>query len=258
MNLIITETYKDLSARAAQIVADSINAFVPSEGHPKFVLGLPTGSTPLGMYAALIEMNREGKVSFKDVITFNMDEYCGLPEEHPESYHSFMYANFFNHIDIDKENVHILNGNANDLEAECEAYEQAIVDVGGIDLFIGGVGIDGHLAFNEPGSSLRSRTRCVELAQDTIIANARFFGGDINLVPKKAVTVGIGTVTDARTVMVLVNGHGKARALQQCVEGAISQMWPVTAIQMHQDAIVIADDPACYELKVGTYRYFHK
>lgn len=258
MNLIITENYKDLSARAAQTVADAINAFVPSEGHPKFVLGLPTGSTPLGMYAALIEMNREGKVSFKDVITFNMDEYCGLPEEHPESYHSFMHTNFFDHININKANVHILNGNAPDPVAECAAYEQAIRDAGGIDLFVGGVGVDGHLAFNEPGSSLCSRTRCVELTQDTIIANARFFGGDLNLVPQKAVTVGVGTVMDARTVMVLVNGHGKARALQQCVEGGVSQMWPVTAVQLHPDAIVIADDPACYELKVGTYRYFHK
>ena len=125
------------------------------------MLGLPTGSTPLSMYAALIEMNREGKVSFKDVITFNMDEYCGLPEEHPESYHSFMHTNFFDHIDINPANVHILNGNASDPVAECAAYEQAIVDAGGIDLFVGGIGVDGHLAFNEPGSSLRSRTRCV-------------------------------------------------------------------------------------------------
>ncbi|MDE5935502.1 MAG: 6-phosphogluconolactonase, partial [Muribaculaceae bacterium] len=145
MNLIITENYKELSARAAQTVADAINSFVPSEGHPRFVLGLPTGSTPLGMYAALIEMNRAGKVSFKDVVTFNMDEYCGLAEEHPESYHSFMHSNFFDHIDIDKANVHILNGNAPDPVAECAAYEEAIAAVGGIDLFVGGVGVDGHL-----------------------------------------------------------------------------------------------------------------
>ena len=256
MNLIIKDNYDDMSAKAAQIVADAINAFKPTEGHPRFVLGLPTGGTPLGMYKALIKLNKEGKVSFRDVVTFNMDEYVNLDPEHPESYHSFMFNNFFNHVDIDKANIHILDGNAADVEKECADYEKAIKEAGGIDLFIGGVGIDGHIAFNEPGSSLNSRTRIVELTKDTIIANSRFFGGDVNLVPKRALTVGIGTVTDARHVMILINGHNKARALHHAVEGSVSQMWPVTALQLHNNATIIADEDACYDLKVSTYRYF--
>lgn len=143
---------------------------------------------------------REGTVSFKYVITFNMDEYVGLPREHPESYHSFMYQNFFRHIDIDPQNTHILDGNAPDLEAECAAYEAKIKEAGGIELFIGGIGPDGHIAFNEPGSSLASRTRLKTLAVDTINANARFFGNDYSKVPQQALTVGVGTVMDAREV----------------------------------------------------------
>ena len=185
-----------------------------------------------------------------------MDEYVGIPEDHPESYHTFMWKNFFNHIDIKKENVHILNGNAPDLEAECAAYEAAIKQAGGIDLFLGGIGPDGHIAFNEPGSSLASRTRMKTLTTDTIIANSRFFDGDVNKVPKTALTVGVGTVMDAREVLILVNGHGKARALQQAVEGAVNQMWTITALQLHPKGIIVCDEAACIELKVGTYNYF--
>ena len=185
-----------------------------------------------------------------------MDEYVGIPEEHPESYHTFMWKNFFQHIDIKKENVHILNGNASDLEAECKAYEAAIEGVGGIDLFLGGIGPDGHIAFNEPGSSLSSRTRIKTLTTDTIIANSRFFGGDVNQVPKTALTVGVATVMSAREVLILVNGHGKARALQQAVEGSINQMWTITALQLHPKGIIVCDEAACIELKVGTYNYF--
>ena len=166
MRVIIEPDYQSLSKWAADYVAQRINQFQPTSGHP-FVLGLPTGSSPLGMYRALIELNKQGVVSFKNVVTFNMDEYVGLPESHPESYHSFMFNNFFNHIDIPKENIHILNGNAEDLEAECENYEKQIAAYGGIDLFLGGIGPDGHIAFNEPGSSLTSRTRvktCTRLA----------------------------------------------------------------------------------------------
>lgn len=256
MNLIIKDDYLALSVKAAEIVADAINGFKPTPGHPLFALGLPTGSTPLGMYRKLIELNKSGKVSFKNVLTFNMDEYVGLPESHPESYHSFMFNNFFNHIDIPKENIHILNGNAYDVEQECSDYEKAIEVAGGIDLFVGGVGIDGHIAFNEPGSSLCSRTRIVELTPDTIIANSRFFNNDINLVPKRALTVGIGTVTDSRHVLILINGHNKSRALHHAVESSVSQMWPVTALQLHNNATVIADEDACYDIKVSTYRYF--
>ncbi len=255
MRLIIEQNYNDLSQWAANYVASRINEANPTPEHP-FVLGCPTGSSPLGMYRALIELYKQGKVSFKNVVTFNMDEYVGLPEEHPESYHSFMWNNFFSHIDIPRENVNILNGNAPDPEAECRRFEEKIAAYGGVDLFMGGVGPDGHIAFNEPGSSLTSRTRMKTLTQDTIIANSRFFEGNVNLVPKTALTVGVGTVMDARSVLLLVNGHNKARALQHGVEGGISQMWTISALQMHPKAIIVADEDACAELKVSTYRYF--
>ena len=208
------------------------------------------------MYKALVEAHKAGRVSFEHVVTFNMDEYVGIPEDHPQSYHSFMWTNFFSHIDIKKENVHILNGNASDLEAECAAYEAKIEAVGGIDLFLGGIGPDGHIAFNEPGSSLSSRTRIKTLTTDTIIANSRFFEGDVNKVPKTALTAGVGTVMSAREVLILANGHGKARALQQAVEGAVNQMWTITALQLHPKGIIVCDEAACIELKVGTYNYF--
>ncbi len=255
MRLIIQPDYTGISQWAAEYVVSKINAAKPTAQKP-FVLGLPTGSSPLGMYRALVAAHQAGRVSFEHVVTFNMDEYVGIPEEHPESYHAFMWKNFFQHIDIKKENVHILNGNASDLEAECKAYEAAIEAVGGIDLFLGGIGPDGHIAFNEPGSSLSSRTRIKTLTTDTIIANSRFFGGDVNQVPKTALTVGVATVMSAREVLILVNGHGKARALQQAVEGSINQMWTITALQLHPKGIIVCDEAACIELKVGTYNYF--
>lgn len=255
MRLIIEPNYDEVSRWAAEYVASEINKKNATSDKP-FVLGCPTGSSPLGMYRRLIELNRAGKVSFKNVITFNMDEYVNLPEEHPESYHSFMWNNFFSHIDIKPENVNILNGNAADLEKECEEYEARIAAAGGIDLFMGGVGPDGHIAFNEPGSSLTSLTRMKTLTQDTIIANSRFFEGDVNKVPKTALTVGVGTVMAARQVMIIVNGYGKARALQAAVEGGVSHMCTLSALQLHRKAIIVADDDACMELKVSTYRYF--
>ncbi len=181
MRLVIEPDYNQLSIWAGNYVASRINAAAPTAEKP-FVLGCPTGSSPFGMYRRLIELYKEGKVSFRNVVTFNMDEYVGLPENHPESYHSFMWNNFFSHIDIPRENVNILNGNAPDLEAECARFEEKIKSYGGIDLFMGGVGPDGHIAFNEPGSSLTSRTRQKTLTTDTIIANARFFEGNTDLV----------------------------------------------------------------------------
>ncbi|MBQ9219230.1 MAG: glucosamine-6-phosphate deaminase [Muribaculaceae bacterium] len=255
MRLIIEPNYEQVSEWAARYVASRINAATPTAEHP-FVLGCPTGSSPLGMYKRLIEMNHAEEVSFEHVVTFNMDEYCNLPEDHPESYHSFMWNIFFSHIDIKPENVNILNGNADDLEKECADYEARIQAAGGIDLFMGGVGPDGHIAFNEPGSSLTSLSRQKTLTQDTIIANSRFFDNDINKVPKTALTVGVGTVMAAREVMIIVNGYKKARALQQAVEGAVSHMCTLSALQMHRHAIIIADEDACQELKVSTYRYF--
>ncbi|MGI6243371.1 MAG: glucosamine-6-phosphate deaminase [Prevotella sp.] len=255
MRVIIKDDYAGMSKWAAEHVIKRINAFQPTDEHP-FVLGLPTGSSPEGMYAELVKANKEGRLSFRFVKTFNMDEYVGLPEDHPESYHSFMARNLFDHIDIPRENIHILNGNAKDLKAECEHYEEMIAEAGGIDLFIGGIGPDGHIAFNEPGSSLTSRTRVKTLMTDTLIANSRFFQNDVNQVPRYALTVGVGTVMDAREVMILVNGHHKARALQAAVEGGVSSWCTVSALQMHQHGIIVADDLACDELKVSTYKYF--
>jgi glucosamine-6-phosphate deaminase len=255
MRLIIQPDYEALSRWAACYVASKIVRANPTEEKP-FILGLPTGSSPLKMYQNLIDLHQKGIVSFKNVITFNMDEYVGIPKDHPQSYHSFMWNNFFQHIDIQHENVHILNGNAPDLEVECNAYEDKIRAVGGIDLFIGGIGPDGHIAFNEPGSSLNSLTRIKTLTTDTIIANSRFFDNDVNKVPKKALTVGVGTVMYSREVLILVNGHNKARALAQGVEGAVSQMWTITALQLHPKGIIVCDEAATHELKVGTYLYF--
>lgn len=255
MRVIIEPDYEKLSQWAAEYVINKINAAQPTAEKP-FVLGLPTGSSPIGMYKALVKANQEGRVSFKHVLTFNMDEYVGLPVEHPESYHSFMATNLFNHIDCPKENIHILNGNAADLEAECAHYEEMIAQAGGIDLFIGGIGPDGHIAFNEPFSSLTSRTRIKTLTTDTRIANSRFFGGDMNAVPATALTVGVGTVMAAREVMILCNGHSKARALQAAIEGPVTQAWTISALQTHQHGIIVCDESAADELKVSTYKYF--
>ena len=255
MRLIITSDYDAMSEWAASYIVEKINKFAPTPNH-KFVLGLPTGSSPEGMYALLAKACEEGRVSFRNVVTFNMDEYVGLPESHPESYHSFMQRNLFSKIDCPKENIHILNGNAKDLEAECKAYEEEIRKAGGIDLFIGGIGADGHIAFNEPCSSLRSRTRVKTLTTDTRIANSRFFEGDMNKVPRYALTVGVGTVMDAREVLILANGHHKAMALKAAVEGSVTQMWTISALQMHERGIIACDEAACDELKVSTYKYF--
>lgn len=255
MRLLIQPTYEAMSRWAADYIASRINRAASTAERP-FVLGLPTGSSPIGTYKQLIELCHQGRVSFRHVVTFNMDEYVGLPEDHPESYHTFMRRHFFEHVDVEPHNIHILNGNAPDLEAECAAYEQRISEVGGIDLFLGGIGPDGHVAFNEPGSSLRSRTRIKSLTTDTIIANSRFFDNDVTKVPKTALTVGVGTVMDAREVVILANGHAKARALQQAVEGSVNQMWTITALQLHPHGIIVCDEAACDELKVGTYRYF--
>ena len=255
MRVIIEQDKAAMSKWAANHIIERIRAFAPTEDRP-FVLGLPTGGTPLGTYAELIRRHKAGDVSFRHVITFNMDEYIGLPKEHEQSYYSFMWTNFFSHIDILPENAHILNGNAEDILAECERYEAKIKEVGGIDLFMGGIGPDGHIAFNEPGSSLTSRTRVKSLTTDTIIANSRFFDNDLNKVPKTAVTVGVGTVMDAREVMILANGHNKARAIREAVEGPVSQRWTITCLQLHPHGIIVCDEEACDELTVGTYRYF--
>lgn len=255
MRLIIQPDYANISRWAANYIANEINKFAPTSNKP-YVLGLPTGSTPIGTYKELIKLNKEGKVSFANVVTFNMDEYCSIAASHSQSYSTFMWENFFSHIDINAQNTNLLNGNATDIAAECQRYEDKIKSYGGIKLFMGGIGPDGHIAFNEPGSSLASRTREKTLTQDTIIANSRFFNNDVNQVPKTAVTVGVGTVLDSEQVLIIVNGHGKARALRHAVEEGINHMWTISALQMHKHGIIVCDEDSTAELKVGTYKYF--
>ncbi len=255
MRLIILDDYDAMSKWTANYVAQKINQFNPTATKP-FVLGLPTGSSPIGTYKELVHLNKTGKVSFQNVITFNMDEYVGLPEDHPESYHYFMYHHLFDHIDIPRANINILNGNASDLNQECLEYEAKIKKADGIRLFLGGIGPDGHIAFNEPGSSLSSKTRLKTLTYDTIVANSRFFDNDTAKVPKTALTVGVGTVMAADEVLILVSGYGKSRALQKCVEEGVNHMWTLSMLQLHPHGIIVCDDDSTMELKVGTAKYF--
>lgn len=255
MRLVPLDTALEVSRWAARYIVQRINDFAPTAEKP-FVLGLPTGATPLQTYQELIRLHQAGEVSFKNVVTFNMDEYVGLPPEHPESYHHFMFKNFFDHVDIPRENINILNGMAADLTAECERYEQKMQSYDKVHLFMGGVGVDGHIAFNEPASSLSSRTRIKTLTEDTLIANSRFFNNDVNQVPKFSLTIGVGTLLDAEEVLILVTGYNKALALQACVERAVNHLWTVSALQLHKRAIVVCDEPATQELKVKTVKYF--
>jgi glucosamine-6-phosphate deaminase len=209
------------------------------------------------VYKKLVQFVKAGDLSFKYVVTFNMDEYCGLAEDHPESYHNFMWTHLFSHVDINPQNVNILNGNNPDLVAECQAYEAKIRQYGGIELFLGGIGPDGHIAFNEPGSSLTSRTRIKTLAYDTIVANSRFFDNDISKVPRSALTVGVGTVMDSKEVLVMITGISKSHALYQVLEEGINHMWTVSQLQMHRRACVVCDEDATQELKVKTVKYFN-
>ncbi len=257
MRLIIQPDYTAVSKWAAWYVAKSIIDFKPDENRP-FVLGLPTGSSPLGMYKELILLCQKNKISFRDVVTFNMDEYAGLAEDHPGSYHSYMQRNFFRHIDIMKENINIPDGSAADLEAECERYENKIRAYGGVNLFVGGIGPDGHIAFNEPGSSLGSLTRVKTLTEDTRLVNARFFDDDAAKVPKLALTVGVKTVLDSEQVLIIISGHQKARALAKVVEEGVNHMWTVSALQMHPKGLIICDENSTVELKVGTVNYFRQ
>lgn len=257
MRLIPLNTPTEVGKWAARHIVERINAFKPTAERP-FILGLPTGGTPLEAYKHLIAMHKAGQVSFKNVVTFNMDEYVGLPQEHPESYHTFMYKNFFDHVDIPRENINLLNGNAPDVNEECRQYEEKIKSYGKINLFMGGVGNDGHIAFNEPASSLASRTRIKTLTHETRIANSRFFDNDVSQVPKYALTVGVGTLLDAEEVMILVIGHAKAQALEAAVEGNINHMWTISCLQLHAKAVMVCDEPSTMELKVKTVKYFRE
>jgi glucosamine-6-phosphate deaminase len=255
MRILIYEEVSKLNSWLANHVIEKINKANPTPEKP-FVLGLPTGSSPKGVYEELAKLHKKGKVSFKNVVTFNMDEYVGIPEDHPQSYHYYMRKTLFDHIDIPEENINILDGNADDLQKECDLFEEKIKAVNGIDLFLGGIGPDGHIAFNEPGSSLSSRTRVKTLTYDTILANSRFFDNDIKKVPKTALTVGVGTVMDAQELIIIITGYTKARALQKVVEEGVNHMWTVSMLQLHQHGMICCDDDSTMELKVGTVKYF--
>jgi glucosamine-6-phosphate deaminase len=251
MRLIIREDTETATDYVAEYIVNRINAFAPTADKP-FILGLPTGSSPIPVYSALVTAHQMGRISFRHVVTFNMDEYVGLPQQHPESYHSFMHTHLFNHVDFDPANINILNGNAKDLELECAMYEAKIKKCGGIHLFLGGVGSDGHIAFNEPGSSLSSRTRLKSLAYETMLANARFFNGDMNLVPRMALTVGVKTIMDAKEVVIIATGASKAVAIQSAIEGGVNHMCTLSSLQLHPCSLVVVDEDATMELKVKT------
>ncbi|ART79084.1 glucosamine-6-phosphate deaminase [Oceanisphaera avium] len=247
MRLIPFATATQVCQWAAHHIAERITRFAPTAERP-FILGLPTGSTPLATYKELITLYQAGEVSFEHVITFNMDEYIGLEEDHPQSYRSFMFENFFNHINILPEHIHIPNGNATDLLAECEQYEATIRQYGGIHLFMGGVGSNGHIAFNEPYSAFDSRTRITTLTEVTRQDNSRFFDKGLDETPYTALSIGIGTLLDAEEVLLLVTGAHKAQALQAAVEGEISPLWPISSLRLHKHSLIVCDAPACHLL----------
>ncbi|KAJ2916337.1 hypothetical protein MD484_g4117, partial [Candolleomyces efflorescens] len=253
--LIIREDAPSVGEYIGHYIAKRINDFGPTPERP-FVLGLPTGSSPIPTYQVLIKLVKEGKLSFKNVVTFNMDEYVGLPQEHPESYHSFMFRELFSQIDIPPTNVHILNGNAKDLVAECKEYEEKIKALGGVELFLGGIGEDGHIAFNEPGSSLQSRTRIKTLAYGTILANARFFDNDIAAVPHMALTVGVQTVLDSKEVVIVVTGQRKALALSKAIDedATLGTRYNLAGVTGLSDKFTT--DLFFAELRVKTVKYF--
>ena len=249
--MYLIETEDNVGFLTASYVKNRIKSFVSTKSKPYFVLALPTGGTAVDLYKYLVRFCQEG-LNFDKVVTFNLDEYVGLPETHPESYHSFMAKNFFDHIKIQKEQINILNGNASNLEKECADYEEKIKNYGGIDLFIGGIGQNGHIAFNEPGSAFDSKTRVVNLSQATISANARFFNGDISLVPTQALTMGLGTIMSTKEVIIMATGPKKAHALYHAFEDKQSTKWPVTVLQKHPRAFTIADKQAAAEISKTT------
>jgi glucosamine-6-phosphate deaminase len=246
MEIIITPSAQEMGKAAARVVAQVLNA------KPNAVLGLATGSTPLPLYQELVRMHKEEGLDFSQVTTFNLDEYVGLSKNHPQSYHYFMHENLFRHINIPKQNIYIPQGTTGNYAAFCKWYEQRIVDFGGIDLQVLGIGSDGHIAFNEPSSSLGSRTRIKTLARQTIEDNARFFDS-IEQVPIYAITMGVGTILEARQIILLANGEKKAAAVAAAIEGPVTSMITASALQLHRDVMAIIDSDAAGALKMRDY-----
>jgi glucosamine-6-phosphate deaminase len=255
MRIIIHDSYEALSKWTAYYIVMRMKEFNPSPARP-FVLAIPAGMSPIGTFQQLISLHQEGKVTFRNVVAFGLNEYAGIPEDHPQSHHSVLWNNFFSQIDIQEENVRLLDGNASDFDRECQSFEEQIKKVGGIHLFLGSIGPDGHIGFNEPGSSLSSRTRIKTITHGARSANARWFGNDINKVPKTGLTMGVGTLMDAEEVLMVISGFNKARALQKILEEEVNHMWTVSMLQLHQHGIIVCDEEATMELKVGTVKYF--
>jgi len=246
MEIIVKDSPEEMSKAAARMVARTLNA------KPNAVLGLATGSTPLGLYQELVRMHQEEALDFSQVTTFNLDEYVGLTHRHPQSYHYFMHENLFKHINIPKQNIYIPSGTTDNYEAFCKWYEQRIVECGGIDLQILGIGSDGHIAFNEPTSSLGSRTRIKTLARQTIEDNARFFGSP-GEVPVYAITMGVGTILEARKIVLLAHGKQKADAVAAAIEGPVTSKITASALQLHRDVMYIVDRDAASSLEMLDY-----
>ncbi len=246
MEIIVQETYEEMSRAAAKVVATTLNS------KPNAVLGLATGSTPLGVYRELVRMHKSEGLDFSQVTTFNLDEYVGLTKDHPQSYHYFMHENLFKHINIPPQNTYIPSGTTDNYVAFCAWYERRIKDCGGIDLQLLGLGSDGHIAFNEPTSSLGSRTRIKTLARQTIADNARFFEKAED-VPIYAITMGVGTILEARSILFLANGAHKADAVAAAVEGPVTSLITASALQLHPDVICFLDRPAAAKLKMLDY-----
>jgi glucosamine-6-phosphate deaminase len=246
MEIIVKDSPEEMSKTAARVVARTLNS------KPNAVLGLATGSTPLGLYKELVRMHQEEGLDFSQVTTFNLDEYVGLTHKHPQSYHYFMYENLFRHINIPKQNIYIPSGTTDNYEAFCKWYEQRIVESGGIDLQILGIGSDGHIAFNEPTSSLGSRTRIKTLARQTIEDNARFFSAP-DEVPVYAITMGVGTILEAHKIILLAHGKHKADAVAAAIEGPVTSKVTASALQLHRDVMFIVDRDAASALDMLDY-----
>ncbi len=247
MEIIIKNDAESGSNAAARAIAKLVRE------NPNAVLGMATGSTPLNLYNELIRMHQEEGLDFSSVTTFNLDEYIGLSKDHEQSYHRFMWDNLFHHININPDNVHIPDGMATDIPAACSAYEKAIVQAGGIDIQVLGIGSDGHVGFNEPTSSFASRTRIKTLTRQTVADNARFFEGDESQVPRHCITMGIGTIMNARMNLMLAFGEGKSEAVAAMVEGPVSSIVPASILQHHPTAKIFIDEAAATKLRLADY-----
>jgi|SRR5690625_588680 len=242
MNVVKVKNYDEMSEKACELIITKL------KGIEKPVLGLATGSTPEGFYDRLIEAYEQGDITFENTTTFNLDEYVGLAKDDPQSYHYYMYNRLFKHIDLKEENAHLPKGDAANLKEECERYEQLIKASGGVDIQLLGLGTNGHIAFNEPGTSFESRTQVVNLTESTIEANSRFFENKDD-VPTEAVTMGIGSILESDEIIMLVSGENKSEALAQIINGEITEDNPATVLQKHKNVTIIADEAALRKVK---------